>query len=86
MDKIRDNPRLRPKDIVSDFKGSYGLDISYWNAWFGKEVARIEVHGSDEGNYAILTRYVESINETNPGSRCVLEFDNETTMKNLYNL
>ncbi|KAM7509581.1 hypothetical protein LguiA_020034 [Lonicera macranthoides] len=78
MDKIRDNPRLRPKDIVSDFKGSYGLDISYWNAWFGKEVARIEVQGSNEGSYAILARYVEAINETNLGSRCVLEFDNET--------
>ncbi|KAM7510722.1 hypothetical protein LguiB_009597 [Lonicera macranthoides] len=78
MDKIRDNPLLQPKDIVFYFKGSYSLDISYWNAWFGREFARTEVHGSDEGSYTILTRYVETINETNPSSRCVLEFDNET--------
>lgn len=77
MDKIRDNPLSRPKDIVADFKGSYGLDISYWNAWFGREFAKTDVHGSDEASYAILTRYIEAINETNPSSRCILEFDDE---------
>ncbi|CAN6585913.1 unnamed protein product [Malus baccata var. baccata] len=78
VEKIRTRPRIKPIDIVMDFKRDYGLDISYYNAWYGKEIAKIKVHGDDSLSYHQMVWYVEAVKKTNPGSHCELEFDQET--------
>ncbi|XP_024200641.1 uncharacterized protein LOC112203983 [Rosa chinensis] len=74
-DQIRSKPLMKPIEIVKDFKHNYGLDISYYNAWKGKELAKIQVHGDEESSYTQLLWYVDALMKTNKGSHCVLECD-----------
>ncbi|KAM7481912.1 hypothetical protein LguiB_006495 [Lonicera macranthoides] len=54
-------PHLLAKDIVRKFKESYGIELPYWNAWYGREVARTDLHGDDEDSYKILDVIVKCI-------------------------
>ncbi|XP_024171516.1 uncharacterized protein LOC112177459 [Rosa chinensis] len=49
--ELKSNPQLKPKGIVSRLKHSFGLDVSYKTAWYGKELARKAVHGHDGDSY-----------------------------------
>lgn len=40
MKQASSKPMLKPTEIVKNFKKYYGLDISYYNAWYGKESAK----------------------------------------------
>ena len=79
VEQIRSNPHIKPIQIVDDFKKNYGLDVSYYNAWYGKELAMTMVHGDDVLSYQKLGWYVEEIRKSNPGSHCVLECDPNTS-------
>ncbi|KAL5700661.1 hypothetical protein ACHQM5_026081 [Ranunculus cassubicifolius] len=63
-EKLRDSPDYRPKDIVNDIKQEYGVQLNYYQARRGKEIAR----GSYEEAYSQLPFLCEKIIETNPGS------------------
>lgn len=41
----------RPTDIIRDMKSNYGLDVPYWNAWYGRELAQKEIHGDENKSY-----------------------------------
>ncbi|XP_062009771.1 uncharacterized protein LOC133726269 [Rosa rugosa] len=72
--ELKSNPQLKPKEIVSRFKHSFGLEVSYRTAWYGKELARKAVHG-DGDSYSQLLWYCDAILSSNPGSYCILETD-----------
>lgn len=74
-DELRLKPSLRPIDIVQELKLNYGLDISYQNAWKGKEMAKLLVHGDEEASFQKLAWYVEAVKISNPGTHCVLQLD-----------
>ncbi|XP_024172236.1 uncharacterized protein LOC112178309 [Rosa chinensis] len=73
--QVRSSPLLRPVDIVRDFKMNYGLEISYYNAWKGKEMAKKGVHGDEALSYKHMEWYVNELVKTNPGSYANLECD-----------
>ncbi|XP_008240550.1 PREDICTED: uncharacterized protein LOC103339053 [Prunus mume] len=73
VDRIRAKPELKPVEIIHEFKDYYGIDISYYHAWFGKELAKLDVHGDQSKSFNELVCYVDAIKETNPRSLCVLE-------------
>lgn len=75
---VRKCSRISGKEIIKTFKESYGIELPYWNAWYGWEVARREFFGDDEKSYKILAHYVNQLMETNPGSLCSLQVDNNT--------
>ncbi|CAL2264962.1 unnamed protein product [Prunus armeniaca] len=79
VDKIREKPSIKPIDIVKDFKQNYGLEISYYNAWYAKELAKSEVHGDESLSYSQLVWYRDALVSTNPGSSCVVECDPKTS-------
>ncbi|KAL6189022.1 hypothetical protein ACLB2K_040412 [Fragaria x ananassa] len=66
--QLRSSPLIRPMDIVKDFKRNYGIEISYYNAWKGKEMANRDVHGDEAMPYKYLEWYVNELEKTNPGS------------------
>lgn len=70
VDEIQTNPILRPIDVVRDFKKNYGIAISYYNACYGKELAKTEVHGDDTKSYRQLLWYAEVVLATNQGLPC----------------
>lgn len=61
VDRIRAKPKLKPIEMIKEFKGYYGLDISYHHAWFGKQLAELEVHGDESKSFNELTWYSEAI-------------------------
>ncbi|XP_051135923.1 uncharacterized protein LOC127254714 isoform X2 [Andrographis paniculata] len=68
-EKLKVSPNYKPKDIASDIKRDYGIQLNYTQAWRAKEIAREQLQGSYKEAYSQLPYFCESIVETNPGSR-----------------
>ncbi|BBH02543.1 EF-TU receptor [Prunus dulcis] len=79
VDRIQEEPFIKPIDIVKDFKQNYGLDISYHTAWYAKNLAKSEVHGDESSSYSQLVWYRDALMSSNRGSHCVLECDPKTS-------
>ncbi|XP_026383647.1 uncharacterized protein LOC113279157 [Papaver somniferum] len=69
---------LKPRQIISLFKKTYGSNIKYHHARRGKEVIFEEQYGDDEKSYSDFTWYVKAIEETNPGSYVRFEVEDGT--------
>lgn len=61
-------PNYKPKDIVNDIKQEFGIQLNYFQAWRGKEIAKEQLQGSYKEAYSQLPLFCEKIMETNPGS------------------
>lgn len=69
--RLRDNPQIKPKEILQDIRDQHGVAVSYMQAWRGKERSMAAVHGTLEDGYRFLPSYCEQIVKTNPGSVAV---------------
>lgn len=67
-EKLRVFPNYKPKDIVNDIKQEYGIQLNYFQAWRGKEIAKEQLQGSYKDAYSQLPLFCEKIMLTNPGS------------------
>ncbi|XP_026411173.1 uncharacterized protein LOC113306454 [Papaver somniferum] len=77
-DSIQGDPTLKPKQIMSLFKKTYGSNIKYHHARRGKEAVFEDQYGEDEKSYNDLNWYVKAIKQTNPDSFVKLEVDEES--------
>jgi hypothetical protein len=77
-DDLRDNPLLRPIDVVRDMKKNYGLDIAYQHAWRAKEMAAVDIHGDEKVSYALMNNYRDLLLQYNPRSHCILDVEHES--------
>ena len=66
--RLRDNPQIKPKEILQDIREQHGVAVSYMQAWRGKERSMAAVNGTLEDGYRLLPAYCEQIGKTNPGS------------------
>ncbi|XP_026436655.1 uncharacterized protein LOC113334669 [Papaver somniferum] len=78
-ENIHGDPSLKPKQIMSLFKKTYGPNIKCHHAPRGKEAVFEEQYGDDEKSYSDLTWYVIAIEETNPDSYVKFEFEDGTS-------
>ncbi|XP_062020948.1 uncharacterized protein LOC133737407 [Rosa rugosa] len=69
------NLSLKPREIMSKFKSTYGFDITYKVALKAKQRATEAIYGSDADSFSKLSWYKEAVLESNPGSSFVLEVD-----------
>ncbi|XP_042988044.1 uncharacterized protein LOC122315859 [Carya illinoinensis] len=67
-ERLKVYPNYKPKDIVNDIKQEYGIQLNYFQAWRGKEIAKEQLQGSYKEAYNQLPFFCEKIMETNPGS------------------
>ncbi|KAL8268631.1 hypothetical protein R6Q59_002429 [Mikania micrantha] len=67
-EKVKDSPKIKPKDIANDLKRDYGIELNYSQARRAKEYAREQLLGSYKDAYSELPVFCEKIMETNPGS------------------
>lgn len=67
-EKLKVFPNYKPKDIVNDIKEEYGIQLNYYQAWRGKEVAKEQIQGSFKEAYNQLPSFCQNLMETNPGS------------------
>ncbi|CAO2199536.1 unnamed protein product [Urochloa humidicola] len=66
--RLRDNPQIKPKEILQDIREQHGVAVSYMQAWRGKERSMAAVNGTLEDGYRLLPAYCEQIVKANPGS------------------
>ncbi|OVA07378.1 hypothetical protein BVC80_985g4 [Macleaya cordata] len=78
LKELMDNPSTKPKDIIKRFKTYYGVDLEYYFAYAGRNLAMTEIYGDAAKFYSKLVWYTEALKKSNPGSHVVLEVDTKT--------
>lgn len=66
--RIRNNPQVKPKEILQDIHDQHGVVVSYMQAWRGKERTMAALHGTFEEGFRLLPAYCEQLRKANPGS------------------
>ncbi|XP_010546770.1 PREDICTED: uncharacterized protein LOC104818751 isoform X2 [Tarenaya hassleriana] len=83
-EKLKVSPNYRPKDIVNDIKQEYGIQLNYFQAWRGKEIAKEQLQGSYKDGYKQLPVFCEKIMETNPGSLATFTTKEDSSFHRLF--
>ncbi|CAA3009089.1 family transposase isoform 2 [Olea europaea subsp. europaea] len=83
-EKLKVFPNYKPKDIVKDIKEEYGIQLNYFQAWRGKEIAKEQLQGSYKEAYSKLPLFCEKIMETNPGSLATFTTKEDSSFHRLF--
>ncbi|CAL5329985.1 hypothetical protein CsSME_00010486 [Camellia sinensis var. sinensis] len=83
-EKLKVYPNYKPKDIVNDIKQEYGIQLNYFQAWRGKEIAKEQLQGSYKEAYSQLPLFCEKIMETNPGSLATFTTKDDSSFHRLF--
>lgn len=83
-EKLKVFPNYKPKDIVNDIKQDYGIQLNYFQAWRGKEIAKEQLQGSYKEAYNQLPFFCEKIMETNPGSLATFTTKEDSSFHRLF--
>ncbi|PRQ42509.1 putative transcription factor interactor and regulator CCHC(Zn) family [Rosa chinensis] len=83
-EKLKYLPNYKPKDIVNDIKQEYGIQLNYFQAWRGKEIAKEQLQGSYKDAYNQLPLFCEKIMETNPGSFAIFTTKEDSSFHRLF--
>ncbi|EPS74077.1 hypothetical protein M569_00678 [Genlisea aurea] len=83
-EKLKVSPNYKPKDIASDIKRDYGIQLNYTQAWRAKEIAREQLQGSYKEAYSQLPLFCEKIMEANPGSLATFGTKENSSFRRLF--
>lgn len=83
-EKLKFLPNYKPKDIVNDIKQEYGIQLNYFQAWRGKEIAKEQLQGSYKDAYNQLPFFCDKIMETNPGSLATFTTKEDSSFHRLF--
>lgn len=83
-EKLKASPNYKPKDIVNDIKNEYGIQLNYFQAWRGKEIAKEQLQGSYKEAYNQLPVFCQKIMETNPGSIATFTTKEDSSFHRLF--
>jgi len=73
LQDVQDQPSLNPKDIRRKFKYEHDIELSYYFACAGKQMAMKYIYGDDSVFYHHLYSYMNQLIESNPNSYIVLQ-------------
>ncbi|XP_060212825.1 uncharacterized protein LOC132640311 isoform X1 [Lycium barbarum] len=83
-EKLKFSPNYKPKDIATDIKREYGIQLNYSQAWRAKEIAREQLQGSYKEAYSQLPLFCERIMETNTGSLATFATKEDSSFHRLF--
>nr|XP_017245786.1 PREDICTED: uncharacterized protein LOC108217466 [Daucus carota subsp. sativus] len=75
--KLRDNPTMKLKEMMADVKETYGITVTLNQCYRAKEKAVGEIEKDLEKHYGLLFNYAEEIQSKNPGSRVVIDVNDQ---------
>ena len=75
---FQNQPSLKPKDIRRNFKYDYGIELSYYYAYAGKQMAMKDTYSNDSVSYHHLYSYMNQLVKSNPNSYVVLQKYSDT--------
>ncbi|KAL5729667.1 hypothetical protein ACHQM5_002586 [Ranunculus cassubicifolius] len=87
-DRLQVNPHYTPKELLSDIGKDFGIQLSYYQAYRGIELAREQLQGSYKDAYNFLPWFIDKVIEMNPvgfqsGCRPLLFLDS-TSLRSRY--
>ncbi|KAF9600673.1 hypothetical protein IFM89_011344 [Coptis chinensis] len=68
VDKVRDHPDYKPRDIQKEIFCEFGVSISYWTTWSSRVLMLEKINGNYEVGYAVVLEMCRQIEKSNPGS------------------
>ncbi|KAJ0080235.1 hypothetical protein Patl1_23893 [Pistacia atlantica] len=83
-EKLKIFPNYKPKDIVNYMKEEYGIQLNYFQAWRGREIAKEQLHGSYKEAFNQLPFFCEKIMETYPGSFATFNTKGDSSFHRLF--
>lgn len=83
-EKLKVSPSYKPKDIATDIKREYGIQLNYSQAWRAKEIAREQLQGSYKEAYSQLPGFCNKLMETNPGSIATFLTKEDSSFRSLF--
>ncbi|PHT41440.1 hypothetical protein CQW23_20294 [Capsicum baccatum] len=83
-EKLKVFPNYKPKDIVTDIQKEFGIQLNYFQAWRGKEIAKEQLQGSYKEAYSQLPIFCEKVMETNPGSLATFTTKDDSSFHRLF--
>ncbi|KAJ8767981.1 hypothetical protein K2173_020921 [Erythroxylum novogranatense] len=83
-DRLRENPRHKPKDISNGIYRDFGIELNYTQVWRGMEEARGQLQGSYKEAYSQLPWFCDKVVEANPNSLAKLVINDENRFQRLF--
>ncbi|MCO5552034.1 hypothetical protein L7F22_005543 [Adiantum nelumboides] len=68
VEKLREHPMYRPKELMDDLRRELGVSISNKVAWKAKQHALGIIHGDHAKSYGKLQSYCNKLVASNPGT------------------
>ncbi|KAF9612982.1 hypothetical protein IFM89_004785 [Coptis chinensis] len=68
LERMRDHPDYRRKDIMKEMFSQFGINISYWTAWNARMQMLEAIHGNYENGYKLVPEMCRQIMRRNLGS------------------
>ena len=68
VDHIRNGPLYPVKEIRTQMKNIFGVDISYKKAWYARRAAIDNVYGDWPSSISQLPQYMKELQTRNPGT------------------
>jgi len=84
QEKLRVQPSYSATEIRLDLKMELGVDITYYKAWHGRELALKRINGTHEEAYAKLPKYCEDLVNSNPHTTAIIERDEDCKFKQIF--
>jgi len=73
LQDVQDQPSSKLNDIRRKFKYDYGIELSYYYEYSGKQKAMKDTYDEDSISYHNLYSYMNQLVESNPNSYVVLQ-------------
>ncbi|KAF9589972.1 hypothetical protein IFM89_029709 [Coptis chinensis] len=67
VDKMRDHPDYKPRDIQKEIFCEFGVSISCWTAWSSRVLMLEKINGNYEVGYQVAAEMCRQIEKSNPG-------------------
>ncbi|XXG61870.1 hypothetical protein AAC387_Pa05g0364 [Persea americana] len=84
MDRVRQNVKLKPKEIMIDYQLESGATISYKKAYIAREMALNMIHGLYEDSFQQLPLYCKELQMSNPGTVTNIDTTTEDRFKRFF--
>lgn len=69
---LRTNPRTSTDTVIENTKDKYGVEVGPKKAYMARKLALKVVQGDQEAQYTRIRDYLQTVIDTNPGSRCIV--------------
>lgn len=84
MENFRGQQKLSALKTIQTMMQNRGVEISYFNAWMGKQLATNQLRGDHVESFKLLPAYLYMLEQVNPGSTTHLKINSDNSFKYMF--